>query len=160
MQTKTFNNSLKKIPLGLPMTLSALGTVFSLWKAKSAHGSLGTVWLILSLWHGWQHFGKLKHEAKNLLNRAEKSSPLDKFLSKTEVRSFMPGRVRLYHPAMRENADAYARLANLARSISAVKKVSENSLTGTLLIEYDREEIKNKPGWRKIEKYLQSAKIK
>lgn len=55
----------KLVPLGIPLAVSAVGTVLSLAGGKTAHKVFGTAWLALSLWHCWQHRRKLKQDAQN-----------------------------------------------------------------------------------------------
>ena len=63
--TRKFVKS-KPLPLGLPLAAAAVGTVASLYFGKKYHVVFGIAWLALSVLHGIQHAGKMKHDAKSL----------------------------------------------------------------------------------------------
>ena len=61
--------ALKKIPLGLPLTVSGLATIATIFAGKKAHIAFGAFWGLLSILHGLQHAGKLEHDAKELIGQ-------------------------------------------------------------------------------------------
>ena len=147
-------NKITTLPLGLPLILSAIGTVVSLRGGKTVHGILGAVWLILSLWHAGQHRGKLIKDVKALCPCNKNSRGANKFLAEVEVRTFTPGRVRLYHGSLVGNDDLCRKLADLVQAVTGVKKVTPGTLTGTLLVEYDAKKWESVPSLAKLEQVL------
>ena len=61
--------ALKKMPLGLPLTVSGLATIATIFAGKKAHIAFGAVWGVLSILHALQHAGKLKHDAKDIIGQ-------------------------------------------------------------------------------------------
>ena len=88
------NKSFKRLPLGLPLTVSGLATIATIFAGKKAHIAFGAFWGLLSILHGLQHAGKLEHDAKELIgqtahraaDKAEQIS-LHAFLAGTDIAS-------------------------------------------------------------------------
>ena len=155
------NEKLSKIPLGLPLIVSAVGTVISLRGGKSVHGILGAAWLLLSVWHGLQHRAKLVRDVKSLCPCSGVSLPLNKFMTDVEVCAFTPGRVRLRHKSLVGNDGFLLALADIVRSVAGVTNVTCNQVTGSMLVEYDTSQWQIIPTLNKLEKILaRKAKIK
>ncbi len=55
-------NDLKKAPLGWPLAIASVGTVATIFAGKKLHIAFGAAWGVLSLWHAWQHCGKMKKD--------------------------------------------------------------------------------------------------
>ncbi len=54
--------------------------------------------------------------------------------------SFVPGRMRMRHPLLK-NAELGADISDFLRTIPGIEQVSTKTLTGSLLIEYDSEQL-------------------
>ena len=57
-------DNLQKAPLGWPLAIASLGTVATIFAGKKLHLAFGTAWGVLSLWHAWQHSGKMKKDVE------------------------------------------------------------------------------------------------
>ena len=55
-------NNLQKAPLGWPLAIASVGTVATIFAGKKLHIAFGAAWGVLSLWHAWQHAGKMKKD--------------------------------------------------------------------------------------------------
>jgi hypothetical protein len=49
----------------------------------------------------------------------------------------LPGRLRLYIPALKGNATTAEKLASQVNALQGIKNVAANTVTGSLLIRYD-----------------------
>lgn len=58
----------KNISLGLPLALTGIGVIASLFINKKLHAPLGIIFAGLSLWHSFEHRKKLQTDAKKLIN--------------------------------------------------------------------------------------------
>lgn len=56
----------KITPLGIPLILTGIGAIASLFVNKKLHAPLGILFAGLSLWHGLEHRNKIKSDAKKL----------------------------------------------------------------------------------------------
>ena len=105
------NKSFKRLPLGLPLTVSGIATIATIFTGKKLHVAFGAVWGLLSILHGLQHAGKLEHDvkafagktARKAVDKAESIS-LHAFLAGTDIASYLPGRIRVYNLALAGNA--------------------------------------------------------
>ncbi len=66
---------------------------------------------------------------------------LPSFHGIAEVRASIPGRIRLYMPAVAANPDAAAQMKKQMEKTGAVHEVSINSSTGTVLFLYDENQV-------------------
>ena len=143
-----------KLPsLGIPLTLASVGTIASLFANKNLHVLCGTVWLGLSLWHGYQHRKKLEKDIKSLnryfscnpASANDNSTVLEKFLKTINIVSFLDGRIRVRSWWFVNNDSLCRQAEKYISSFSCIKTVKANALTGSLLIEYSPEELRRNP---------------
>ena len=147
--------SWKKTALSIPMTISSVGTLVSLLAGKKWHIGFGVLWSVLSFWHALEHSGKMKKDAQRLLCAADNnSSELKKFASQIKILSFIPGRVRVYHSALVNNAALAKQLEEYVLSFTGVKNAVGNILTGSFLVEYDPERLRTKKGLAALEQNI------
>ncbi|MDC7239829.1 MAG: hypothetical protein PQJ50_05660 [Spirochaetales bacterium] len=73
--------------------------------------------------------------------RKKKDFNLPAFRGILEVKSSIPGRLRLNVHALKENPDECGSLAKTLSSIDSVKSVKAEPITGSLLIEYDQSDV-------------------
>ena len=160
--------ALKKIPLGLPLTVSGLATIATIFADKKAHIAFGAFWGLLSILHGLQHAGKLEHDAKELIgqtahratDKAEQIS-LHAFLAGTDIASYLPGRIRVYNLALAGNDKLADQVSSFVRSFSGVTDAKVALNTGSLLITYEPDEIRKNPHLANIEAFVREhAKIR
>lgn len=151
-------NKLKSLPLGLPMTLASVGTLVTLFAGKRFHAGFGAVWTALSLWHGWQHRKKMQADVCGLpwcSAETEKAvSPLAALLDSFQVDAYTPGRVRLRSSLLAANPEWQQTVEDYVKSFTGVKSAEVNTLTGSLLILYKPEELRQKPKLAALEQQL------
>lgn len=162
------NKSFKRLPLGLPLTVSGLATIATSFAGKKAHIAFGAFWDLLSILHGLQHAGKLEHDAKELIgqtahraaDKAEQIS-LHAFLAGTDIASYLPGRIRVYNLALAGNAKLADQVSSFVRSFSGVTDAKVALNTGSLLITYEPDELRKNPHLANIETFVREhAKIR
>ena len=144
---------MKRISLGLPLTISLAGTIGSLAAgSKQAHIAFGTALAGLSLIHAFQNrkamlgswarkpaipVRKLALPQPDVLDRLPRvGSP---FPGHGEVAFYMPGRIRLYIRELK-GQEGYKKI--LWEKLEAFRQIGHldmNSRTGSLLIVYDPE---------------------
>ncbi len=150
--------NMKKMPLGIPMTVASLGTVATLFAGKNLHACFGAAWAVLSIWHGWQHRNKMKNDIRKAVgidscSNKEAGSPWRDFLASIQVDSYTEGRIRcrslwfVGNDSLKKQAEEYV------SSFTGVKKAEVNTLTGSLLIEYKPEKLRKKPNLAALEEY-------
>ena len=159
--------ALKKMPLGLPLTVSGLATIATIFAGKKAHIAFGAVWGVLSILHALQHAGKLKHDAKDIIgqtahraaDKAEQIS-LHSFLAGTDIASYLPGRIRVYNLALAGNARLAGQVTSFLRSFEGIEDAVVSLPTGSLLITYAPDELRRNPHLANIESFIREhAKI-
>ena len=159
--------ALKKMPLGLPLTVSGLATIATIFAGKKAHIAFGAVWSVLSILHALQHAGKLKHDAKDIIgqtahraaDKAEQIS-LHAFLADTDIASYLPGRIRVYNLALAGNARLAGQVTSFLRSFEGIEDAVVSLPTGSLLITYAPDELRRNPHLANIESFIREhAKI-
>ncbi len=147
--------TLKTVPLGLPMAFSLVGTVISLTAGKNFHAGFGVLWTVLSLWHAAQHCGAMKKNAadigKLLPACGGEKSELKQFVAATKIAAFTEGRLRVYNDALKGNEKLAAQVEEYVLSFTGVKTAQANTLTGSLLIEYDPQKLRGKKGLAALE---------
>ena len=161
------NKSFKRLPLGLPLTVSGIATIATIFTGKKLHVAFGAVWGLLSILHGLQHAGKLKHDAKDIIgqtahraaDKAEQIS-LHAFLAGTDITSYLPGRVRVYNLALAGNEKLAEQVTSFIRSFDGVEDAVVSLPTGSLLITYEPEELRKNPHLANVEAFIREhAKI-
>lgn len=80
---------------------------------------------------------------KKVKNKAGKKNNLDlpSFKNTLEVRSSMKGRIRFYSPVLKSNDGLSTYLLDQVKKIQVIKLCTINTVTGTILIEYDHENL-------------------
>ena len=155
------------MPLGLPLTVSGLATIATIFAGKKAHIAFGAVWGVLSILHALQHAGKLKHDAKDIIgqtahraaDKAEQIS-LHAFLAGTDIASYLPGRIRVYNLALAGNARLAGQVTSFLRSFEGIEDAVVSLPTGSLLITYAPDELRRNPHLANIESFIREhAKI-
>lgn len=162
------NKSFKQLPLGLPLTVSGIATIATIFTGKKLHVAFGAVWGLLSILHGLQHAGKLEHDAKafagktarKAVDKAESIS-LHAFLAGTDIASYAPGRIRVYNLALADNDKLADQVSSFVRSFSGVTDAKVALNTGSLLITYEPDELRKNPHLANIEAFVREhAKIR
>lgn len=69
-------------------------------------------------------------------------SNVPSFRGMLEVKHYLPGRIRLYMPILKNNKEAENVLIHQMTRIQFIKSLKINVVTGTILINYDENEIK------------------
>ncbi len=155
-------NSLKKIPLGIPLTIASVGTAASLFAGKRLHAGFGIAWTILSLWHGLQHHKKMAHDLQCLspgqaFPAKAPASLLQDVLATIQIKSFTEGRLRVASPLFASSPKLRAQAEEYVRSFTGVTKAEANPLTGSLLIEYTPEKLRTKPKLAALEERIKNC---
>ena len=142
------NKSFKRLPLGLPLTVSGLATIATSFAGKKAHIAFGAFWGLLSILHGLQHAGKLEHDAKELIGQTAHRAA-DK-AEQISLHAFLAGNAKL--------AD---QVSSFVRSFSGVTDAKVALNTGSLLITYEPDELRKNPHLANIETFVREhAKIR
>lgn len=53
---------LRSLPLGLPLTVAAIGTIATIKADMRLHIGFGIAWAALSALHAWQHMGRMERD--------------------------------------------------------------------------------------------------
>ena len=158
--------TMQNAPLGIPLTLASVGTVVSLLAGKKLHAGFGIAWMLLSLWHGFQHRKKMQRDVGKLtelsigqtvFNTGETASPLVRLLDSLQVLSFVEGRVRLRSPWFVNNERLKKQMEEYIASFTGITRAEINVLTGSLLIEYQPDKLRSKPRLAALENHLAKA---
>lgn len=159
--------AIKHFPLGVPLTLSGVATIATIFANKRLHLACGAVWGLLSILHAIQHRKKICSDVSHFCHTAEKAAgkaeatTLGALLAGTDIASFVPGRVRVYNLALAGNEKLSHQLTDYIQTFTGVTGASVNLLTGSMLITYEPEELRKNPHLKHLESYLAAhAKIK
>lgn len=155
---------LKNFPLGVPLTVSGVATVATMFTNKRLHVTCGAVWGILSILHAIQHRKKIHADlmrfrqdamqtARETAGKAE-TTTLAALLAGTDIGSFAPGRVRVYNLALAGNDALANQLTAYVKSFAGVTDANVNLVTGSMLITYVPEELRKNPHLKRLEDYL------
>lgn len=155
---------MKQGSYGWPLLLAGAGTVVSLaLPSRSGHVILGTVWAGLSALHAWQYRDKLKMALKgnggffkNMNIPMIPSSKLELFIRTVEVASYVPGRIRLYSHSLIGSEALAGDVKKSLGDAAGVTNVNVNTVTGSILIEYDPKELRKDPKLLRIEEYIRT----
>ncbi len=152
---------MKPMPLGLPLLVSAAGTILSLaLSSKGGHIAFGAAWAGLSALHAWQYRKKLSQDMKRngglfpLINLPQ--SRLEFFIRTVEVASYLPGRARLYARSLVGNASLARQVEAELLAATGVTDVQINLTTGSILIGYDPEKLRQDPALARVEEYIRT----
>lgn len=155
---------MKNIGLGIPLTVGMAGTVASLFVGgRKLHTAFGVAWTALSLVHAYQYRRKIKNSAKkglekvNILKAAGiPTTKMEWFLKSVEVASYIPGRIRVYSKALINNPQLKAKTEQSLAKYSELDKVTINIISGSVLIEYRPENIRNNKELYEMEMYVKN----
>lgn len=155
---------MKNIGLGIPLAVGMAGTVASLFVGgKKLHTAFGVTWTALSLVHAYQYRRKIKNSAKkglekvNILKAAGiPTTKMEWFLKSVEVASYIPGRIRVYSKALINNPQLKAKTEQSLAKYSELDKVTINIISGSVLIEYRPENIRNNKELYEMEMYVKN----
>lgn len=156
---------MKKMQWGIPLTLGMIGTVASLFVGnKKIHTAFGVAWTVASLFHAYQYRKKLKNDTCKVGKDFKKmnilkavgvpTSKMEWFLHSVEVGSYMPGRIRVYSKALINNLELKEKVAGSLAKYTELDKVTINTVSGSVLIEYKPENIKSNKELCDIEAYI------
>lgn len=155
---------MKNIGLGIPLTVGMAGTVASLFVGgRKLHTAFGVAWTALSLVHAYQYRRKIKNSAKkglekvNILKAAGiPTTKMEWFLKSVEVASYIPGRIRVYSKALINNPQLKAKTEQSLAKYPELDKVTINIISGSVLIEYRPENIRNNKELYEMEMYVKN----
>ena len=150
---------LKNLPLGLPLTVASVGTIATKKKKKNLHAGFGIAWAALTFFHGWQHHKKMRADACRLFGcntkAGEKTADMLTALRDSfQVDAYVPGRVRLRSSLLAVNPQWQQSLEEYIQSFTGVNSAAINTLTGSLLITYDVETLRQKPKLAALEQQI------
>lgn len=75
--------------------------------------------------------------SKGKSNKTNSKVKLPNFIGILEVKHYMPGRIRLNCPILKQNEVACMALVDTCNKIKGIKNIDINSYIGSILIEYD-----------------------
>ncbi|WP_232219225.1 HMA2 domain-containing protein [Anaerovibrio sp. RM50] len=164
MDKKGLENTIKNVPLSLPMGVAAIGTAASVWFAnKRVHALCGMVWLGVSAVHTWQHYKKVRQDAAKVVKKMGlmdvlnlPKSKLDLFVRSVEVSSYIPGRVRLYSKALINNKEKCRQVLDYLCGVGELDEVKVNEVTGSILILYTPQKLRANKELIRVEEYIKT----
>jgi len=71
-----------------------------------------------------------------------------------EISSYIPGRVRLYNKELIGNEELAKKIRQSLSAFSELTKVNVNTVSGSVLILYDIENLRKNKDLRKVEEYI------
>lgn len=96
----------------------------------------------------------------NILNAVGiPTSKMDWFLKSVTVGSYIPGRIRVYSKALINNAQLKLKVEETMAKYNELDKVTINTITGSVLIEYQPAKIKTNKELCEIEAYIKNVQI-
>ena len=155
---------MRKVELGIPLALGMAGTIATLFIGnKKWHTYFGIAWTAASLWHMFIYRKKLENDAKKGLHKMNilkavglPSSKLELFLHSVEIGSYLPGRIRVYSKALINNPSLKQKVESELTSYSELDKVTINTMSGSILIEYSPANIQGNKDLVEIEQYVKA----
>ena len=153
---------MKKVPLGIPLGIGMVGTVASLFVGgKKVHTVFGVAWTAISLLHAYQYRKNMQKNMEKGLGKMNifkmvgiPTSKMDWFLKSVEVGSYIPGRIRVYSKSLINNQDLKNKVATALAGYKELDKCTINTVSGSVLIEYDPAKIKANKELCEIEAYI------
>ena len=113
--------------------------------------------------HAWQYrknfqgaFSQGGDFFKKVVRRVWPQSKLELFLRTVEVASYLPGRIRLYSCSLVGCPPLAEEMKARLSALTGVTKAEVNTVTGSVLIEYDPETLRRDSALRRAEEYLQT----
>ncbi|WP_363317189.1 HMA2 domain-containing protein [Anaerovibrio sp.] len=164
MAEKSLNNFIKTMPLSVPMSIAAVGTVASvLTGQKQLHTLCGIVWLGTSVLHSWQHSNKMKSDALKVVEKMKimdfvniPTSKIDLFIRSVEISSYIPGRVRLYSKTLIGNRSKCDEVLDYLNNYTELDEVQVNEVSGSILIKYTPAVLHGNIELTKVEEYIKN----
>ncbi|BEU87023.1 hypothetical protein TAMA11512_04870 [Selenomonas sp. TAMA-11512] len=174
---------MKKISLGVPLALAGAATVLTVCPGlRRAHTFFGVVWTALSVAHAYQYrnkmakdffgetavtefFGGAKAKAAALKQKALEKFPapptrLGGLIRSMRAAFYMPGRIRLYSPSFIDNEALSEQVLQVLGEYEAFDSVDINLRTGSLLLIYEPEKLRENDELRVIEDYVKTHVVR
>lgn len=153
---------MKNISFGIPLILGLGSTIGSLFLGnKKLHGSLGIIFSLFAMLHFFSHKNKVKKDFVKGINKMKffdalnfSNLKLDLFLKSITVKSFIPGRIRIYSKSLVGSEEKKIAVLKELGKHKELDSVSVNTITGSVLIEYDPLKIKSNKKLLEIENML------
>lgn len=82
------------------------------------------------------------------------TNTLDLFIRSVDISSYLPGRVRLYSNNLIGNAELEAQIQSQLGSFAEIDSVQTNVTSGSILILYTPERLRQNADLRKVEEYI------
>ena len=82
------------------------------------------------------------------------TSKLDLFVRSVEIGSYMPGRIRLYSKKMIGNTALEREVEERLTAFAEIDSVKTSAVSGSILITYEPERLRQNAGLRKVEEYI------
>lgn len=82
------------------------------------------------------------------------TSSLDLFIRAVEISSYLPGRVRLYSKNLVGNEAMGQEVRRRLLAFSEIGSVETSAATGSILIKYEPEKLRQNGELRKVEEYI------
>ncbi|MBO6304866.1 MAG: hypothetical protein J6M62_07320 [Selenomonadaceae bacterium] len=82
------------------------------------------------------------------------TTKLDFFARSCEVASYIPGRARLYSNELIGNDALSKKIKDALAEFSEITEVSVNTVSGSILIMYDSENLRKNKELKKVEEYI------
>ena len=149
-----------RISYGWPLLISLAGTVGSLaFDSKKGHIICGAMMTGLSVLHALQHRKAIAVSMQKKMDQAADyirfpHTQPDFFMRGVDIAFYIPGRIRLYCSQLEGNEHYKEHIANYLRAFADVGRVQLNHLSGSILITYDTEKIKEYPDLVRVENYI------
>lgn len=158
--------SLQKLPLAWPIAISLAGTIGSLaFGGKKVHVIFGAAMAGFSLLHAFQHRKSMLRPIEHGIHKAADKLEIphtgpDFFLRGVDVTFFMPGRIRLYCHTLKNDAVYKVWVQKYLKAFTDIGRVEMNHTTGSILITYDTEKIKDNIDLVRVESYMKERAIR
>gem|GEM_PF-127743 len=155
-------DDMKNISYGVPLSVLTISTAASiLLKNKSLHVIAGGFLLGVSALHGWQYRQKIRQDIKkgeNTLSLIDKVSlpktKLEMFMRTVEVAAYLPGRIRLRSKSLVGNAALGRQVYETLNNFTEIENVDVNLVTGSILIQYIPEILRQNEELFRVERYI------
>lgn len=82
------------------------------------------------------------------------TNTLDVFIRSVEISSYIPGRVRLYSKNLVNNPALEQQVQAQLKAFREIQSVATSTVTGSILIQYEPEVLRQNAELRKVETYI------
>ncbi len=159
---------MKRVELSISLALCMVGTVASLLVGnKKIHTAFGVARTVASLFHAYQYKKNIKNSAKKGFKKMNflkaiglPSSKLEWFLQSVEIGSYLPGRIRVYSKKLINNPELRNQVELSLLKYRELDKITVNSVSGSVLIEYNPVKIRGNKELCDIEEYIKKRSRK